>query len=253
MMAPLRFQCFNASRQIVKNGLNTRVAFSTSCVSRSDEPPPRSSTSDLLDIFPGSTPKPVEPESQSQARPAFSNPIQTLAQRQQRNQAGNARILNLFQRSADRSQQLASSRARGATTVEEMQNRNLAQDLSKQISRRWRAGDIYAPHDLSEVEMAKWKKRTQPHHDVFDVLNLNPEEHYRNFSMISEYMTPMGRIKHSKETGLRPVNQRRIARAIRRAIGIGMHPSVHRHPEIIYKTNERNESNSPFRALPGPM
>ncbi|KAG4439968.1 hypothetical protein IFR05_004542 [Cadophora sp. M221] len=247
-MAPPRFQCLNVSRHIVKNGLSTRVAFSTS-----HEPPQRSSTSDLLDIFPNSTPKPAESESHSQARPTFSNPIQIFAQRQQRNQTGNARILNLFQRSADRNQQLSSPRARSATTVEEMQNRNLAQDLSKQITRRWRAGDIYAPHDLSEVEMAKWKKRSQPHHDVFDVLNFNPEEHYRNFAVISEYMTPMGRIKHSKETGLRPVNQRRIARAIRRTIGIGMHPSVHRHPEIIYKTNERNESHSPFRALPGPM
>lgn len=51
--------------------------------------------------------------------------------------------------------------------------------------------------------------------------------------MMSEYMTPMGRIKHSRETGLRPRNQRKIAKAIRRAIGIGMMPSVHRHPEIL--------------------
>ena len=46
-------------------------------------------------------------------------------------------------------------------------------------------------------------------------------------------MTPMGRIKHSRETGLRPVNQRKMARAIRRAIGLGIHPSVHAHPEIL--------------------
>ncbi len=43
----------------------------------------------------------------------------------------------------------------------------------------------------------------------------------------------MGRIQHSKETGLRPVNQRKMAKAIRRAIGMGLHPSVHKHPEII--------------------
>jgi small subunit ribosomal protein S18 len=46
-------------------------------------------------------------------------------------------------------------------------------------------------------------------------------------------MTPMGRIQHSKETGLRPANQRKMAKAIRRAIGMGLHPSVHRHPEIL--------------------
>lgn len=46
-------------------------------------------------------------------------------------------------------------------------------------------------------------------------------------------MTVMGRIKHSRETGLRPVNQRKVAKAIRRAIGMGLHPSVHWHPEIL--------------------
>ena len=52
---------------------------------------------------------------------------------------------------------------------------------------------------------------------------------------MSEYMTEMGRIRHRSATGLRPVNQRKIAKAIRRAIGIGLMPSVHRHPEIISK------------------
>lgn len=50
---------------------------------------------------------------------------------------------------------------------------------------------------------------------------------------MSEYMTPMGRIKHRRVTGLRSVNQRKIAKAIRRAIAIGLMPSVHRHPEIL--------------------
>jgi len=131
-----------------------------------------------------------------------------------------------------------------------MQRHKLASDLSRQISRRWKAGDVYAPHDLSPVEMAKWKKRGRPEYDVFDVLDLKPMEEYKNFSIMSEYMTPMGRIKHSRETGLRPVNQRRIARAIRRSIGLGMMPSVHRHPEILQKQATRAEQNSPFRNGP---
>lgn len=55
----------------------------------------------------------------------------------------------------------------------------------------------------------------------------------QNFSLISDYITSFGRIKHSKETGLRPVNQRKIAKMVRRAIGMGIHPSVHKHPEIL--------------------
>lgn len=50
---------------------------------------------------------------------------------------------------------------------------------------------------------------------------------------MSEYMSPMGRIQDIQTNGLRPVNQRRIARAIRRSIGLGLMPSVHRHPEIL--------------------
>lgn len=38
---------------------------------------------------------------------------------------------------------------------------------------------------------------------------------------------------HSEETGLRPVNQRKIAKMIRRAQGMGIYPSVHDHPEMI--------------------
>lgn len=52
--------------------------------------------------------------------------------------------------------------------------------------------------------------------------------------MISEYMSNHGRILHSSKTGLRPVNQRKIAKAIRRAIGMGIHPSTHKHPEILF-------------------
>ncbi|KAK3052794.1 hypothetical protein LTR09_006277 [Extremus antarcticus] len=110
------------------------------------------------------------------------------------------------------------------------------QDLEKQQQRRYKPGDVYAPHDLSGAEAAKWKKlrrKGRMMQDVVDQLGINPIQHYKNFSMMSEYMTDMGRIKHRRETSLRPVNQRRMAKAIRRAIGTGMMPGVHRHPEIL--------------------
>ena len=50
---------------------------------------------------------------------------------------------------------------------------------------------------------------------------------------MSEYVSPLGRIKHRNQTGLRAVNQRKISKAIRRAMGLGLMPSVHRHPEIL--------------------
>ena len=96
------------------------------------------------------------------------------------NGRGSAGVSRLLQDSARKERERRSGiTARSYNDVEELKSHNLANDLSKQITRRWRAGDVYAPHDLSEVEMAKWKKREKPHHDVFDVLDLNPMEHYR--------------------------------------------------------------------------
>ncbi|KAI9724911.1 MAG: hypothetical protein M1812_000187 [Candelaria pacifica] len=143
---------------------------------------------------------------------------------------------------------------RGSTTknantlqVRETLSKNwLARDLEKQKHRRWKQGDVYAPHDLSSVEMQKWRRRGRPTTDAFDALAMNPLHEYKNFSIMSEYMTDMGRIKHSSQTGLRPVNQRRIARAIRRSIGLGIMPSVHRHPEL-------PEMKSRFRGGRGQM
>ncbi|PSK46324.1 ribosomal protein S18 [Elsinoe australis] len=109
-------------------------------------------------------------------------------------------------------------------------------DLERQMTRWWKEGDVYAPHDLSGAEMSKWKlpkARGKQSRDVCDILQLNPLDHYKNFSLMSEYITEMGRIKGRGETGLRPINQRRMAKAIRRAVGCGLLPSVHRHPEIL--------------------
>lgn len=53
--------------------------------------------------------------------------------------------------------------------------------------------------------------------------------------MLTEFMTSAGQIKHSKQTGLRPRNQRKMAKAIRRVMGMGIYPSVHHHPELLKK------------------
>ncbi|PIG69290.1 actin cortical patch component [Aspergillus arachidicola] len=109
--------------------------------------------------------------------------------------------------------------------IEDQKTQGESRILEKYQTRDWRAGDIYTPHDLSAAEMKKWRKRYSPATDAFDSLNMNPLELYKNFSIMSEYITPMGRIKHRNTTGLRPVNQRKIAKAIRRAIGLGLMPN----------------------------
>ncbi|KAI4275614.1 MAG: hypothetical protein L6R38_005834, partial [Xanthoria sp. 2 TBL-2021] len=73
-----------------------------------------------------------------------------------------------------------------------------ASDLERHLYRRFRPGDIYAPHDLSSIEQQKWRQRTssggnitgrgtpanthtQNRRDVFDVLGMNPLEEWKNF------------------------------------------------------------------------
>ncbi|KIV83270.1 ribosomal protein S18 [Exophiala sideris] len=140
-------------------------------------------------------------------------------------------LTQIFKRTAAASTHL--ERVRNETQKEEERYA-----LSRNLSRNWKAGDVYAPHDLSGAEARKWKKRHRPTTDPFDALSINPLTLYKNFSIMSEYMTEMGRIRHSKSTGLRPVNQRKISKAIRRAIALGLMPSVHKHPEILKKDSE---------------
>ncbi|KAG0634598.1 ribosomal protein S18 [Tuber brumale] len=112
------------------------------------------------------------------------------------------------------------------------------QDLQK-LQSRFSPGDIYAPHDLSHAQQRSRRTRRSPRFDVCDLVGVNPVKEYKNFCMLSEYVTEMGRIKHSSETGLRPVNQRRMAKAIRRAIALGFMPATHKHPEYLMHMRER--------------
>jgi small subunit ribosomal protein S18 len=122
-----------------------------------------------------------------------------------------------------------------------------ARALEGQASRNWASGDTYAPHDLSSTEMLKARAarfaprasnlppantRKRGGKDVLDDLGIDPRKEYKNFGFIGEFVTEMGRIRHGRETGLRGVNQRRVAKAVRRAVGVGIMPSVHRHPEM---------------------
>lgn len=60
-------------------------------------------------------------------------------------------------------------------------------ELERQMPRRWKVGDVYAPHDLSSAEMEKWKGRRamvgggrgRVWGDVLDVLAVEPEAEYK--------------------------------------------------------------------------
>ena len=128
-------------------------------------------------------------------------------------------------------------------TLEDLERENTIRDLEFQATRNWRPGDVYAPHDLSPVEMQKWKTRKTGDKDAFDRLGINPLDEWKNVSILRSFTTPLGRLMHRRDTGLRAVNQRKISKAVRRAVGMGLIPAVHKHPEILeaeeMKRNER--------------
>ncbi|KAI1806754.1 ribosomal protein S18 [Daldinia bambusicola] len=134
--------------------------------------------------------------------------------------------------------------ARRVDIEERLRENARVEDYLRQMPRRWRTGDVYAPHDMSPSEMNKLRRTQSRKRDLVDVLGLRPLDMYRNFSVISEYMTAHGRIKRAVDTGLRPVNQRKMAKAVRRAIGLGIHPSVHFHPEILIRENVRYQEQT---------
>ncbi|MCJ1270684.1 hypothetical protein MMC22_010581 [Lobaria immixta] len=146
-----------------------------------------------------------------------------------------------------RNQQYLNAEARTANikTVQALEERNRtakrADGLQRLRTSNWKRGDVYAPHDLGPVEMGKRLNIRMPNQDAFDVLGINPLHEYKNPSIMWEYMAPMGNIKHRKQTRLRPVNQRRISKAIRRAIGMGLIPSVHPHPEMLEAAASKRE------------
>lgn len=66
-------------------------------------------------------------------------------------------------------------------SLNDLTKQNRARDLERQMPRlpNWQVGDVYAPHDLSAVEAAKWRKRKSSDRDVFDVLGINPLGEYK--------------------------------------------------------------------------
>jgi hypothetical protein len=72
-----------------------------------------------------------------------------------------------------------SKRLQGKALVEESNQQLQSSELERLQTRRWKKGDIYSPHDLSPAEMKKWRERTKPDRDVFDMLNINPLDEYK--------------------------------------------------------------------------
>lgn len=64
-------------------------------------------------------------------------------------------------------------------TLEGLRARTTSDNYARQMPRFWKAGDVYAPHDLSPAQMRKWRSRAPPKKDVMDLLGVNPLDLYK--------------------------------------------------------------------------
>lgn len=66
------------------------------------------------------------------------------------------------------------------SAVEQLGRNVKRRDLLQQMTRKWRRGDIYSPHDLTGYAMSKFRrKRARPPTDVLDLLGINPLKEYK--------------------------------------------------------------------------
>ena len=63
--------------------------------------------------------------------------------------------------------------------MEFLKNQKMSNDFLKQMPRRWEAGDVYSPHDLSPYEMTKFRRWPTRNEDVVDMLGIRPEDMYK--------------------------------------------------------------------------
>jgi small subunit ribosomal protein S18 len=108
------------------------------------------------------------------------------------------------------------------------------EDLAFYEPRLDSAGEIYSPADLAfEARRPLNRKRAEGYNqDDFAALGLDPQDEYKSFNLLSEYVSTLGRIKPREATGLSAKNQRKLGKAIRRARALGLMSTTAQDPSL---------------------
>jgi small subunit ribosomal protein S18 len=69
-------------------------------------------------------------------------------------------------------------------SIQDMRGRDVTEAYMRQMPRRWRTGEVYAPKDLSHVEAKKFRQGKRPDKDVVDMFGFNPLDNYKVRSFI---------------------------------------------------------------------
>ncbi|CAO3611283.1 unnamed protein product [Mucor hiemalis] len=115
-------------------------------------------------------------------------------------------------------------------TLQKDKNRPLV-DAAQRYQKIHREGDIYHPEDLNDTRYRealrqRRGKPTTPTEDPFNVLGLDPLHEYKNFRLLTHFVSDMGKILPRSQTGVSAKNQRKLAKAIKRARAMGLMSST---------------------------
>ncbi|KAI8097421.1 ribosomal protein S18 [Halteromyces radiatus] len=107
-------------------------------------------------------------------------------------------------------------------------------DVGQRYQKIHHAGDIYHPQDLNDARYQDQLRQRRgrpnvPSEDPFDVLGLDPLHEYKNYRLLSHFVSDMGKILPREKTGLTAKNQRKLAKAVKRARAMGIMCSTTKH------------------------
>jgi ribosomal protein S18 len=88
--------------------------------------------------------------------------------------------------------------------------------------RRISPNKTYHPSELNE-RLQKTKAKA-PKKDLLKLLSIDIKKEYKNTKLLANFLTTMGYIKSKEENGLSLKNQKRTAKAIKRARHFGLLP-----------------------------
>jgi ribosomal protein S18 len=96
-------------------------------------------------------------------------------------------------------------------------------DFASGNRRLFKPKETYVPRDLNDRFNEEYIKKSliPVKKDLLKELNIDPLMEYKNTMMLTHFITEMGHIKPSTETGLCLQNQKKVAKAIKRCRAMG--------------------------------
>ncbi|KAI9269143.1 ribosomal protein S18 [Phascolomyces articulosus] len=100
-------------------------------------------------------------------------------------------------------------------------------DAARSYQKIHKIGDLYHPEDLNDARYQERMRQRRgrpntPTEDPFEVLDLDPLNEYKNVRLLSYFVSDMGKILPREQTGVSAKNQRKLAKAIKRARAMGL-------------------------------